>query len=78
MIGNAVDQHDAATREAATTNKRVVYYDDQGGVFEAIPGPTDARTDCRKVTKREWKDGTLVSETIEEICEGNKSVRKYL
>ena len=77
VVGNAVDQSYQAQREAARTNKRVVYYDDKGGAVEAIPGPVNPRTDCRKVTKRVWDKGTLVSETIEEICEGKKSTTHY-
>lgn len=77
IIGNASDQSYAAGREAAATNKRVVYYDDQGGAVEAIPGPVNQHTNCRKVTKRVWKNGKLESETIEEICEGEKRTSDY-
>jgi uncharacterized protein YcfJ len=78
ITGNAVDQSYQAAREAAATNKRVVYYDDQGGAVEAIPGPVSSRqTDCRKVTKRVWNRGELVSETVEEICEGEKRTASY-
>jgi uncharacterized protein YcfJ len=77
ILGNAVDQSQLAGREAAMTNKRVVYYDDHGGALEAIPGPTNQQTNCRKVTKRQWEKGTLVSETVEEVCEGEKSSRDY-
>ena len=77
VIGNAVDQQHQASRDAAVTNKRVVYYDDHGGAVEAFPGPSNKRTDCRKVTKRVWDKGNLVSETVEEICEGEKSTTDY-
>ena len=77
IVGNAVDQSHQASREAAVTNKRVVYYDDRGGAVEAIPGPFNQGTDCRKVTKRVWDKGTLVSETVEEVCEGKKTSRDY-
>ena len=77
IIGNAADQSHEAAREAAMTNKRVVYYDDQGGAVEAIPGPVDQHTECRKVTKRIWENGELVSEKIEEVCEGEKFSRDY-
>jgi len=46
------------------TDKRVVYYDNHGGAVEAIPGLVDQRTDFRKVTKRVWNKGTLVSGKI--------------
>lgn len=78
IAGNAVDQDHQAARDAARTNKRVVYVDDQGGAIEAIPGQyNQQRTDCRKVTKRVWDKGTLISETVEEICEGEKSDSNY-
>ena len=77
IIGNAADQQYEAAREAAITDKRVVYYDNQGGAVEAFPGPIDRQTDCRKVTKRVWNKGQLVSETVEEICEGKKSSTDY-
>jgi uncharacterized protein YcfJ len=78
ITGNAVDQGHQAAREAAVTNKRVVYYDDRGGAVEAIPGPTSSQqTDCRKVTKRVWNNGELISETVEEICEGEKRTTSY-
>jgi len=77
IFGNAVDQSQQAAREAAMTNKRVVYYDDHGGALEAIPGAASQQTTCRKVTKRQWDKGTLVSETVEEICEGERSSRDY-
>ncbi len=77
IIGNVSDQQHAAARDAARTDKRVVYYDNQGGAVEAFPGPPDQNTNCRKVTKRVWNKGELVSETVEEICEGMKSTRTY-
>lgn len=72
IVGNAADQSYDAAREAAKTSKRVVYLDEQGGAVEAIPGPINQNTSCRKVTKRVWDKGTLVSENVEEVCEGQK------
>ncbi len=77
IIGNAVDQDYEIAREAAATNKRVVYYDDRGGAVEAIPGPKNQSTQCRKVTKRVWDRGELISEKIEEVCEGEKNTDTY-
>ena len=79
IIGNAVDQSHQASREAAATNKRIVYYDDRGGAVEATPIPAskDQRTNCHKVTKRVWENGQLVSETVDEICEGEKTTADY-
>ena len=78
VLGNAVDQQHQIAREAALTNRRVVYYDDENErAIEAIPGPEDEQTKCRKVTKREWDKGYLVSERVEEVCEGEKLTRTY-
>ncbi len=79
IVGNAVDQGYQASREAALTNKRIVYYDDRGGAVEAMPQPMtgDQRTNCHKVTKRVWENGRMVSETVEEVCEGERYTRDY-
>ena len=77
IFGNAIDQQQLAVREAALTDKRIVYYDNQDHAIEAIPGPVDQHTKCRKVTKREWDKGNLVSETVEEVCEGEKFSSDY-
>lgn len=78
IFGNAVDQERQIAREAAMTNRRIVYYDQQEEhAIEAIPGPEDKHTKCRKVTKREWDKGYLVSERVEEICEGEMVSNKY-
>lgn len=78
IVGNAVDQQHQIAREAALTNRRVVYYDDKNDrAIEAIPGPEDQHTKCRKVTKREWDKGHLVAERTEEVCEGEKLSSTY-
>jgi uncharacterized protein YcfJ len=78
IFGNAVDQERQIAREAAVTNRRIVYYDQQQEhAIEAIPGPEDQHTKCRKVTKREWDKGYLVSERVEEICEGEMVSNRY-
>lgn len=77
IFGNAADQTHAAAREAAMTNKRVVYYDNQGGAIEAVPGPVNQHTNCRKITKRLWEKNQLISEKVEEVCEGEKTTRDY-
>ena len=80
IIGNAVDQSQEASREAAMINKRIVYYDDRGGAVEAMPIPEEdgeRKTNCNKITKRVWENGRLVSETVEEVCEGEKYSRDY-
>jgi uncharacterized protein YcfJ len=77
IFGNAADQSHAAAREAAMINKRVVYYDDHGSALEAVPGPMNQHTNCRKVTKRLWEQGRLISEQVEEVCEGEKFTGDY-
>lgn len=77
IAGNAVDQDHQAARDAAMLNKRVVYVDDQGRAIEAIPVQSGQQTNCRKITKRHWDNGQLISETIEEICEGEKTSKDY-
>lgn len=77
IAGNAVDQEHQAARDAALLNKRVVYVDNQGRAVEAIPMQSMQQTNCRKITKRHWHNGQLTSETIEEICEGEKNSKDY-
>ncbi len=78
VVGNAVDQQHQIAREAALRDRRIVYYDQKKDyAIEAIPGPRDQHTKCRKVTKREWDKGYLVSEKVEEICEGERLTRTY-
>lgn len=78
IAGNATDQGNQAVRDAAQLDKRVVYYDNQGSAVEAIPRyDRQQSTNCRKVAKRVWDRGTLKSETIEEVCEGEKNSSDY-
>ena len=68
LVGNAMDQDYQAAKDAAASQKPVIYYDQKGSAVEAIPAPVDQRTNCSKVTKRVWQDGKIVSETVEEVC----------
>ena len=78
VVGNAADQRRQIARDAALTNRRLVYYDrHEDYAVEAIPGPKDQQTKCRKVTKREWDKGYLVSEKVEEVCEGERLTSEY-
>ena len=77
IVGNAVDQERQAALEAAAADEKIVYYDGKDRTIEAIPGPENQHTKCRKVTTREWDKGNLVSEKVEEICEGEKFSRHY-
>ncbi|MBI5742012.1 MAG: glycine zipper 2TM domain-containing protein [Nitrospirae bacterium] len=67
-----------ATQEAVQQNKPVEYRTADGrGVVEAYPLDYDARTKCHKVQERVWEDGKLVKDQIKEVCEGEKSEKKY-
>jgi outer membrane lipoprotein SlyB len=77
LVGNAMDQENQATEDAALYDRKVIHYDEHGNAIEAVPAEDDQRTHCRKVTKRTWKNGELVSETVEEICEGKKRSKGY-
>jgi hypothetical protein len=68
LVGNAMDQDYQAARDAVRSERPVIYYDKNGSAVEAVPEPVAGKPDCRKVTKRVWQDGKLVSETVEEIC----------
>lgn len=76
LVGNAVDQDYQAVRDAALYGKPVIYYDKNGHAVEAIPGETHD-PNCQKVRKRVWEDGTLVKETVEEVCRYPASVVRY-
>jgi|GEM_PF-442035 len=69
LVGNAMDQQAQAARDAAHYDRPVVYYDSKGSAVEAIPQGGSENANCRRVTKRVWENGELVSETVEEICE---------
>ncbi len=77
IAGNAVDQDYEAARDAAMLNKRVVYVDNHGRAVEAIPVQSSQQTNCRKITKRHWDNGQLISEKTEEICEGERTSKDY-
>jgi len=67
LVGSAQDQANQATRDAAQYRKPVIVYDKNGHAVEAIPEKSP-NPNCRKVRKRFWENGTLVKETVEEIC----------
>jgi hypothetical protein len=48
--------------------------DNQGRAVEAIPLQGTQHTDCRQTTKRHWNNGQLLSETVEDICEGKNQL----
>ncbi len=65
-----------ASVEAATTGQQVVYREGST-VVEATPLEYNQKTYCHKVHKRIWRNGRLVSDRIEEVCEGTKTGNYY-
>ncbi len=67
-----------ASQEAAQQNRPVEYRTTDGrGVYQAYPLEYNEQTKCHKVQERVWEDGKLVKDQIKEICEGEKTERKY-
>ncbi len=74
--GGLVEISKQASVQAAQTNQPVVYQ--QGStVVEATPMTYNQETHCHKVHKRIWRDGKLIEDRIEEVCEGNKTTNTY-
>jgi uncharacterized protein YcfJ len=77
-VGNIMDQEREAVISASQQNKRVVIYNEkQSEAIEAIPGPANQQTNCKKVTTRHWKEGKLIQEETKEVCTGNKITNAY-
>lgn len=51
--------------------------ENRGKTVMVIEEEPNQGTKCTKVTKRRWKDGNMLNETIEEICDGHKSTSTY-
>ncbi len=80
LVGGTMTEISArAAREAAAENRPVVYKSEGGRtVVESTPLPQqDASTHCHKVRTRVWRDGTLVKDTVREVCESDKTVGSY-
>ena len=69
LIGNLADQADQQAKQLSTENR--------GKVYVAQTEEPTSKTNCRKVTKRNWKNGSLISETTEEVCTGNRQSNTY-
>ena len=69
-----------AAREAMEQGKPVAYTKGDTTVLAEPVGdyykPSE-RTTCRKVRKRIWKNGKLIEDRIEEVCEGEKTESRY-
>ena len=71
-----------AVVQAARTGRTVNYRTQNGAYVQAEPVSApyynpQTQTECRKVRKRIWKNGNLVSDNIEEICKGHKISGEY-
>jgi surface antigen len=84
LIGNAMDAQEKSKADAASTGRRVVYYDDNNRAVESTPGPLtktiyegNQRTDCRKVTTKVYDNGKVVVDKTEEVCTATKSSATY-
>ncbi len=74
--GGLVALSTQASQEAAATGQPRVYR--RGStVVEAYPMEYNQRTRCRKVHKRIWQNGHLVTDRIEEVCRGTKVGNYY-
>ena len=71
------ENYDYRRQQSYNDYHRRDYDDNEGTYVETIPGPVDQHTNCHKVTKREWNKGVLVSERVEEVCDGEKYSREY-
>jgi len=70
LLGGAVgNQMDEQARQASLQNP-------SNKVIMVEESPSE-RTDCKKVTKKEWKNGKLISETTSEVCTGKKTENSY-
>ena len=65
-----------ASSQAAATGQRVVYRQ-ADAVVEATPVEYNQKTYCHKIHKRIWRNGRLVADRIEEVCEGTKTGNYY-
>lgn len=67
-----------ASQEAVYSRSPVEYRTNDGrGVYRAEPLEYDGRTKCHKVQERVWEDGQLIKDQIREVCEGEKTERRY-
>ena len=68
-IGTVMDeQAKAASLQPENRGKQVMIIEES---------PINASTNCRKVTKKVWKDGNRISETTEEVCTGTRTSNSY-
>jgi outer membrane lipoprotein SlyB len=67
-----------ASQEAAQHNKPVEYRTTDGrGIYQAYPLDYNEQTKCHKVQERVWEDGRLIKDQLKEVCEGQKTEKRY-
>jgi hypothetical protein len=65
-------------QEAASTGRPVEYRTEDGrGVYRAEPEAYNPQTRCHKVHETVYEDGRLVRDHIKEVCESEKTERRY-
>ncbi len=80
VVGGTLTEINARAAREAAENNRVVDYDgrnDRTVVETTTLHPQNSSTHCHKVRKRVWKNGRLVSNTVEEVCESDKTTGYY-
>ncbi|OAG27663.1 YMGG-like glycine zipper-containing protein [Thermodesulfatator autotrophicus] len=77
VLGGGLTQISSqASASAASTGQPVVYR--QGNtVVEATPLSYNQQTKCHKIRKRIWKNGNLIEDRVEEVCEAHKTTNSY-
>lgn len=69
LIGNSMDEQAKSLSMQPDNRNKIVVAEEH----HANTGSTN----CHKVTKRHWKNGTMTHETTEEVCTGNKKTNTY-
>jgi hypothetical protein len=76
--GTLGDISDKGSREAVRHNRPVEYRTEDGrGYYRAEPEGVDPITKCHKVHEKVFEDGKLVKDHVKEVCEAQKSERRY-
>ncbi len=77
VLGGGITEISKQASAQAASNQRPVVYSQDSTVIEATPLAYNQHTKCHKVRKRIWRDGRLVEDRIEEVCEGQKVTNTY-
>ena len=76
-LGGGLSAISSGASARAVANGRPVVYRQGNAVVEATPLDYNQKTYCHKVHKRVWRNGQLVTDRIEEVCEGSKTGNYY-